>query len=551
MARSLGLVTRGSLKDGLTLKLDDGVSVEALRAGKFVVVEGEAQRFFSMITDVSLGATDPRVLAQPPADGLLRQALSGIGIYGEASLRPLLMLERGTSGDDSLRPVKTIPTHFRPAFEATEDDVAAIFGAESADPNAADAGRYFHLGEPLDMATPVCLNLDRFVERSSGIFGKSGTGKTFLTRICLCGILRAQKAACLIFDMHSEYGWEGTFEGSGGSVRGLKQYFPAHVEVFALDPDSARRRGKQPDFQVRIPYSQLEPEDILLLAGDLNLTPTAAENAYLLHAAFRESWLETLLKFDSDSLKEFADRQGANPASLSALQRRLRYLANACESFLKPTLPAADDAVAAILRRLDQGISVVLEFGTESRTLAYTLVANLLTRRLHREYVKKKEAALGNQGKEPQPLVIVIEEAHKFLAPGVVGQTIFGTIARELRKYNVTLLLVDQRPSGIASEVLSQIGTRVTCLLNDEADIDAVLTGVSGARELRGVLASLDSKQQALVLGHAVPMPVVIKTRTYDDAEFRTSMQAFRDARGGFGALEGEVRARRLSLDFD
>ena len=43
--------------------------------------------------------------------------------------------------------------------------------------------------------------------------------------------------------------------------------------------------------------------------------------------------------------------------------------------------------------------------------------------------------------------------------------------------------------------------------------------------------ASLDSKQQALVMGHAVPMPVVIKTRTYDDAPFRTSMQAFRDPR--------------------
>jgi uncharacterized protein len=30
------------------------------------------------------------------------------------------------------------------------------------------------------------------------------------------------------------------------------------------------------------------------------------------------------------------------------------------------------------------------------------------------------------------------------------------------------------------------------------------------------VLAKLDSKQQALVLGHAVPMPVVVRTRPYD-----------------------------------
>jgi DNA helicase HerA-like ATPase len=140
------------------------------------------------------------------------------------------------------------------------------------------------------------------------------------------------------------------------------------------------------------------------------------------------------------------------------------------------------------------------------------------------------EEAGYDKGKQPPPLVITIEEAHKFLSPALAHQTIFGIIAREMRKYNVTLLVVDQRPSGIDSEVLSQLGTRITCLLNDERDIDAVLTGVSGAKDLRGVLASLDSKQQALLLGHAVPMPVVIKTREYDSEEFRRSMGSFSKA---------------------
>ena len=43
-----------------------------------------------------------------------------------------------------------------------------------------------------------------------------------------------------------------------------------------------------------------------------------------------------------------------------------------------------------------------------------------------------------------------------------------------------------------------------------------MLTGGSGTDGLRSVLASLDSKQQALILGHAVPMPGVVKTRDYD-----------------------------------
>jgi DNA helicase HerA-like ATPase len=50
---------------------------------------------------------------------------------------------------------------------------------------------------------------------------------------------------------------------------------------------------------------------------------------------------------------------------------------------------------------------------------------------------------------------------------------------------------------------------------DNEADIRAVFTGVSGAAELRQVLARLDTRQQALILGHAVPMPVVVQTRTY------------------------------------
>ena len=61
------------------------------------------------------------------------------------------------------------------------------------------------------------------------------------------------------------------------------------------------------------------------------------------------------------------------------------------------------------------------------------------------------------------------------------------------------------------------VGLPLIALLNDEKDIEAIFTGVSGGQALRSVLAKLDSKQQALLLGHAVPMPVVIKTRAYDE----------------------------------
>ena len=66
---------------------------------------------------------------------------------------------------------------------------------------------------------------------------------------------------------------------------------------------------------------------------------------------------------------------------------------------------------------------------------------------------------------------------------------------------------------------MSQIGTKITCLLDNERDIDAVLAGTSGKNDLKFVLARLESKQQALIFGAAVPMPVVIKVREYGSAK--------------------------------
>jgi len=185
--------------------------------------------------------------------------------------------------------------------------------------------------------------------------------------------------------------------------------------------------------------------------------------------------------------------------------------------FIEPHAPV--DAVGRILDHIDRGLNVVLEFGRYRDITAYVLVANMLARRIYTQYQERTEKSMAGGTAEPRPLVITIEEAHKFLNPEVAGKTIFGTIAREMRKYNVTLLVIDQRPSGIDSEVMSQLGTKITCLLDNERDIDSVLAGVSGRNELKSVLARLAAKQQALIFGHAVPMPVAFTPAEYGSAE--------------------------------
>ncbi len=514
----IGVVTQGSLTEGVEMKLNPDRSVEDVKAGKFVVIEGYKNQFFSMITDLSLDATNPEILLYPPREGdqLLHSVLNGSSTYVTVALRPMLMLEQGEEIVDEPRPVKTIPSHFSKVVEAEEEDVSRVFGSEEKD------DRFFNMGTPLDMDTPVCINLNRFVERSNGIFGKTGTGKSFLTRLVLCGLIKNKKAVNLIFDMHNEYGFRAMKEGGQGNsfVKGLKQLFGNQVALFSLDPESSRQRGIQPDHEVYITYDQVAVEDVIALQDELQLNPTASESAYLVYAMYKDRWLRQLLSIDGPDVEQFAEDIGANKSSLSALHRKLKRLENF--PFMVNSLNGAD-AVDTMMDYIDRGIHIVLEFGRQTGMLAYLLVANILSRRIHEQYVTKSEKFYASQNPEDQPrhLVITIEEAHKFLNPATARQTIFGTIAREMRKYYVSLLVVDQRPSGIDEEVLSQLGTKITALLNDEKDIQGVLTGVSNASGLRSVLASLDSKQQALVFGHAVPMPVVVKTRDYDEIFYK------------------------------
>ena len=506
----LGIVVSGSLNKGVEVRLDSSASVEDMAVGRYVTIEGERRRFFGMITDVSLGVIDQRLTLTPPdvSDPFMAEVLAGTSTYGTLHVLPTLTI----SGDvasllEGPQPVKTVPSHFSAVNLASQRDVELVFGSEDE--------RKFYIGTPLDMETRICLDLPELVKRSNGIFGKSGTGKTFLTRLLLIGMLQKGTAVNLVFDMHSEYGWESRSE-EGRKVKALKQLFPSKVAVFTLDEEGSRRRQVSTDFVVRIGYDEIEPEDMVLLRQTLNLTEPAIEAVYQLSRRFGKNWLQSSLDLkDSEETRGLLKEMSIHESTYQNLQRGLATIRRL--PFLVPHTP--DNPVKRILEYLDQGINVVLEFGRYTDITAYILVANLLTRRIHAQYRERMEKAIGEDIALPHPLVITIEEAHRFLNPELASQTIFGTIAREMRKYNVTLLVIDQRPSGIDNEVMSQIGTKITCLLDNDRDIDSVLAGVSGRSELKSVLSRLESRQQALIFGHAVPMPVVVRTREYGSPE--------------------------------
>jgi hypothetical protein len=539
---AIGYIVGGSLKEGLLVRIT--VPADQVREGGFVTIQSGQWQFYGLVTDIQLGATDPRFADEYSETRLpiaLAQLLHGQTLYTNLQVLPALMLDRGPDPDDDIEaynrwqeeidsglrprprplPVKTVPPHHAPVGLAGPGDIAEIFGRREESGN-------FVIGYTREQEHPVCINLDRFIQRSSGVFGATGTGKSFLTRLALAGLIHYDRASVLVYDMHNEYGLDDIASDSGETVIGLRSKFPARVRVVGLG-QGAQIRGQTPDFNLEIAMSDIQPEDIELLTRELNLKETTPTTLDALVATFkRDNWFAKFRVMKNgavieeengkkvpapDSVAAWANTRGVNIMAAEGLHSKLGRVFRLPYIVEKP----ASDGVSEIVKALEAGQHVVLSFGKHESDLDYLLVSNLLTRRIREVWERRTNEYRGQKDKkEPRPLVVVVEEAHKLLNREMAAQTTFSTIAREMRKYYVTLLIVDQRPSQIYDEVMSQLGTRISGWLGDDDDIRAVLSGLAGRDALRGMLARLQPKEEVLLLGWGVPMPLPIRSRRYD-----------------------------------
>ncbi len=534
----IGFVSGGGLEANLQVRLT--VPAQEVQSGAFVVMDSGYWRFYGLVTDLQLGAVDLQYANQlninrfnPELANLLNQQT----LFTNLSVMSALMLERGPEpGTDEhtawlekrnyqmpkLMPSKTIPNHHTKVRLADIGDIQDIFGKESK--------TVFRIGETREQGHPVCLDLEKFVQRSSGIFGATGSGKSFLARMILAGLVHADTASTLIFDMHNEYGIDSTDPQKGTSVPGLKGKFSSKVKLVALGRNTTLK-GKNPDFTLEIAYSDITPEDILLLSQALNLTDTTSATLDALYSDFGKNWFRTFMEMKTgagstftnddgkqeakeDSVAFWAKAANINEIAATTLHSKLRRLYNR-DYLVNET---GTDVLKSLIDHLENKQHVVLSFGKYESDLDYLLVTNLITRKIRDAWEKATDRfhSKVQNASEPQPLVIVVEEAHKLLNPEMASQTIFSIIARELRKYYVTLLIIDQRPSQIYDEVMSQLGTRISASLGDEDDINAVLSGQASRAALRGMLAKLQPSEEVLMTGWSVKMPIVIRSRRYD-----------------------------------
>jgi hypothetical protein len=377
------------------------------------VIESGDWLFYGLVTDLQLGSLDPRYAEEmvgrqlsPRVAELLKQQT----LFTNLEVLPALMLERGPEPgspdystwreahpeDPRPLPIKTVPVHRAVARLASAGDVAEIFGSPEQD-------GYFVIGRTREQDHPVCIDLNKFVQRSSGIFGATGTGKSFLTRILLAGLIKHNAASVLVLDMHNEYGFDDTSSDTGQTVLGLKTKFQEKVQVVGLGRNTTIR-GKTPNYHLEISESDIQPQDIELLTNELNLRETTATTLEaLVHSFGPQRWFNEFKAMvigkteegedgkkvpAPDSVAFWANQNGVNVAAAEGLRSKLTRVFNRPYIVENNNTATSTNPLQSIIDTLKNGRHVILSFGEYESDLDYLLVSNLLTRKIREAWEK-------------------------------------------------------------------------------------------------------------------------------------------------------------------
>ncbi|UCF07604.1 MAG: ATP-binding protein [Thermoplasmata archaeon] len=489
----IGEVVSASVLGALEVKLALD-NPEDLRIGYPAIVEGKRYDFYCMVHDIVNEKMDiaerlagSKLKASVVPVTTMHEGYGGKIFYSKARLKTIQLIEKAGG---RLSEPETIPPYFSEVRHATKMDVEKLY---TVTPSSAPIGSLRGVAQ-----FSVNIDFGKLVEKPFGIFGRTGSGKSIFNKILCTSILARKMASVLIFDMHSEYGLYSQTD----STEGLKFFFPELVEIFSLD--SQNREAKPFIISPR----EIRPGDIIVAFQDLSGGMIDALYAVNRH----RGEMDLITAVQNADPEDFREGE-VHPASLSALQRRITRIDRF--DFLRET---EKDAFSLILGLVKSGKSVVLDFGRYGTDqMAYLFVANILARRFFDVYTDHNE--------DYPRLVIFLEEAHKFLAPGIASHTIFDRLARETRKFNLILALIDQRPSRIDDEVRSQLANRLVLSLKEPSDMSSALAGVADRTAWENIVGTIPPRV-VVVIGDAIRVPTVIDVMHYNAENVKGSILA-------------------------
>ena len=378
------------------------------------------------------------------------------------------------------------------------------------------------------------LRIDAMLGKHFALVGSTGTGKSTAAALILHRICRAAPAGHIVMiDPHGEYGAAFGTSGAVFDVSNLAMpywlmNFEEHCEVFLTATGPERHI------------------DADILAKCLLMARQKNRLAEQVGRITQDSPIPYLLSDLCNILQNEMGKldKGHSSIPYMRVKSKIEEIRNDPRYQFMFSGMLVSDTMAEFVGRLfrlpahGKPISIIDVSGVPSE-ITSTVVAVLS--RLVFDY------AIWSRQEATRPILLVCEEAHRYVpnernSDGSSVGRILSRIAKEGRKYGVSLGLITQRPSDLAEGVLSQCGTIISMRLNNDRDQQFVRAAMpEGARGFLDAIPALRNRE-CIICGEGVAIPIRV---AFDDlAEARRPASAdpsFSELWGKSGGEEDSV----------
>jgi len=519
LGKSIGQFVSGSFTKLLLRQKSD----QKFEIGELLVAGNNLDDYaLYQINELMYGSQSPDTSLELIAGYQLEREKSDLTIYEPelrnyvlARARPLICVKKEKSSGklDASLP-KTLPSFLGHVYELT--DTHLQFMAESEISNPITLGMVRSGSKILE--TEISLEALDVLTHHILIPATTGRGKSNLVKVILYNIMTNEDCAKLVFDPHNEY------------YESLRQHPESDSYLKFYTP---RTHHKKIDLLFNV--SLLRPNHI---RSSIHLTEAQDQALRVYYNRDRdnnyENWIKNIFLESAPGVKD---------VTVDALRRKIGLLlnieyeedasGNVDKNSIRETGIYKFDGNQTILRDIEtflkNGKTVVIDSSLFSGS-EEIFVATIIVEHLFREYRRLKFA--GNLQANPV-ISIVLEEAPRVIGRKVleVRDNIFGTIAREGRKFNMGLIAITQLPSIISREILANMNTKI--ILGNEMGPERKAIIESAAQDLSDDYQNIGSldKGEAIITSNFTKFAVPIKISLFSDvvkkdrAERKTSSQ--------------------------
>ena len=459
------------------------VSKVAPRVGQYVFVsykEGKnLQKCLALVQKVwranpflEEGLTDPehalRIMELEHWDSFFKAELTIVG-----------QVEKG-----KLSFPKSPPLPGAEVCEAEEAGLMEVLGAE-------EEARWARIGTLLGSDAPVYLDMDQLVLRHLAVLAVTGGGKSNAVGVILDEMVK-RKGTAVVIDPHGEYKSMGCeirpvinpLRLSVGELGGLLgvDMDKSSIQYYLLD---TARKEMEKDMR-KSNLGEGDDFDRAVISG-MDFFQVLAEKVEAFTAGEQEGLMKQL---------------GHKHDSVAGLLIRVENLRNNLGELFNPS-------ARPLVERIEPGKINAVDLSGLDQDAGEVVVSHLLRHILW----ERKKAVGGRETCLPQPLFVVLEEAHLFCPDrqSTRTKTIASRIAREGRKFGLGLCMVSQRPKRLDPDVLSQMNNMIVLRIVEPADqrhIAEASENLSG--DLMQYLPSLNPGE-AVCTGPAFRVPMLVK----------------------------------------